>query len=223
MRIRQVPRSAVGVVIVAGVRVYRENLAAALEPLERIDVHGSAPDWSEAFVYIHGRHPDIVLVDADLIPAGRGARLLARTMPRLRIVALAVAEDEASVLRCLEAGVSAYVRSDAPLAELVETIERTASGELLCSPRIAGALGRRLSDLAAEREPSTDIAHLTTREIEVVHLIEQGMSNQEIANCLYIELATVKNHVHNILAKLQIRSRADAADWVRGPSGLSRG
>jgi two-component system, NarL family, nitrate/nitrite response regulator NarL len=223
MRIRHVPRSAVGVVIVAGVRVYRESLAAALEPLERVVVQGTAEEWSEAFGYIHGRHPDIVLVDANLIPEGRGVRLLAHTTPHVRLVALAVPEDEVSVVRCLEAGVSAYVRSDAPLAELIETIERAAGGELLCSPRIAGALGRRLSDLAAEREPSTDVARLTTREIEVVHLIEQGMSNQEIADRLFIEVATVKNHVHHILAKLHIRSRADAASWVRGANGLPRG
>src|SRR5919199_2800980 len=140
MRIRQVPRSTVGVIIVAGVRVYRESLAAALEPLERIEVQGTAESWSEAFGHIHGRHPDIVLVDADLIPEGRGARLLAHTTPRVRLVALAVPEDEVSVVRCLEAGVSAYVRSDAPLGELVETIERAAGDELLCSPRIAGAL-----------------------------------------------------------------------------------
>jgi len=220
MRIRQVSRPAIGVVIVARVRVYRENLAAALGPLEHIEVQGTAEDWTEAFGHFHGRRPDIVLVDADLIPEGRGARLLADTTPRVRLVALAVPEDEVSEVRCLEAGVSAYVRSDAALGELVETIERAAGDELLCSPRIAGALGRRLSDLAAEREPSTDVARLTTREIEVVHLIEQGMSNQEIADRLFIEVATVKNHVHHILAKLHIRSRGDAADWVRGNHGL---
>jgi two-component system, NarL family, nitrate/nitrite response regulator NarL len=161
----------------------------------------------------------MALVDVGLIAAGRGARLLAHTAPDVRLIALAVPEDELAVLGCIEAGVAAYVPSDAPLPELIQAIERAASGELLCSPRIAGALGRRVSDLASERDPWTDVACLTPREIEVVHLIEQNLSNQEIAMRLYIEVATVKNHVHNILAKLHIHSRAHAAAWVRGGGG----
>jgi two-component system, NarL family, nitrate/nitrite response regulator NarL len=206
----------VGVVIVAAVRLYRDSLAAALAPFDHIEVLGTAGDWGEACSHVKGRRPDILLVEASLATAGRGARLLAQSAPNLRVVALAVAEDERAVLSCLEAGVSAYVSSDATLPELVEAIERTAGGELLCSPRIAGALGRRVSDLAAEREPSRHFERLTAREIEIAHLIEQRLSNQEIATRLCIEVPTVKNHVHNILAKLGIQSRADVADWVHG-------
>jgi DNA-binding NarL/FixJ family response regulator len=213
----------IGVVIVAGVRVYRESLAAAIAPVAHIEVLGTARDWSEACSHVHGRCPDILLVEASLAATGRGTRLLAQAAPHLRVVALAVPEDERAILACLEAGVSAYVFSDATLAELVEAIERTASGELLCSPRIAGALGRRVSDLACQREPSRHSAPLTAREIEIAHLIEQRLSNPEIATRLCIEVPTVKNHVHNILAKLGIQSRAEVADWVHGaPVGAPR-
>jgi two-component system nitrate/nitrite response regulator NarL len=196
--------------------VYRECLARALDARERVRVVASAGDWSEAFGLIHVLRPSIVLVDAQLAIASRAVRLVAQAAPQARVVALAVDEDEEAVLSCLELGVSAYVGSDAALDELVETIERAATGELLCSPRIAAALGRRISDLAAEREPSLDSAHLTARELEVVDLIGQNLSNRQIAARLCIEVATVKNHVHNILGKLHISRRAEAAAWIRG-------
>jgi two-component system, NarL family, nitrate/nitrite response regulator NarL len=198
--------------------VYRDCLARALESCEHVRVLASAGDWSEAFGHIHALRPSIVLVDAQLAIASRAVRLVAQAAPQARVVALAIDEDEEAVLSCLEVGVSAYVGSDAALDELVETIERAATGELLCSPRIAAALGRRISNLAAEREPSLDSAHLTARELEVVHLIGQNLSNRQIAARLCIEVATVKNHVHNILGKLQISGRREAAAWIRGAS-----
>jgi two-component system nitrate/nitrite response regulator NarL len=171
----------VGVVIVGKVRVYCESLAGALRSIEGVEVLGTAAEWGEIFRQFQHRRPDMVLVDAGLIAAGRGARLFAQTTPEVRLVAIAVDEDELAVLRCLEAGVSAYVRRDAQLPELVETIQRAAGGELLCSPRIAGTLGRRLSALAAEREPSNAVARLSARELEIVHLIEQpGNSRRNV-------------------------------------------
>jgi two-component system nitrate/nitrite response regulator NarL len=212
---REARQPVVGVVIVGGARVYRDSLTRALESRERVRVLASAGDWSEAFGHIRALRPSIVLVDAQLAVASRAVRLVTQAAPQARVVALAVDEDEDAVLSCLEGGVSAYVGSDAPLDELVETIEHAATGELLCSPRIAAALGRRLSDLAAEREPSLDSARLTARELEVLHLIGQNLSNRQIAARLCIEVATVKNHVHNILGKLQISGRGQAAAWIR--------
>jgi two-component system, NarL family, nitrate/nitrite response regulator NarL len=201
--------------IVGEVRVFRDSLADALSSVVGMEVVGTAGDWAEAFGQIQHLRPDVVLVDAPLIAAGRGARLFADSTPDVRLVALAIDEEELAVLTCLEAGVSAYVRRDAELSELVETTRRAARGELMCSPRIAAALGRRLSVLAAEREPSNAVGRLTARELEIVNLIEQGLSNQEIADRLCIEVTTVKNHVHNILAKLHIRSRTGVAHWMR--------
>jgi two-component system nitrate/nitrite response regulator NarL len=208
-------RSVVAVVIVIGARVYREMVAAALRSLTRIEVVGEAGDWGEAFAHVHRAPPDVLLVDAALATSGRATRLLAQISPHVRVVALAVDEDERAVLSCLEAGAAAYVGRDAPLLELEETIRRAAGGELLCSPRIAAALGRRICDLAADREQSADGTRLTAREIEIAHLVEQRMSNRDIAARLWIQVTTVKNHVHNILTKLQIHSRAELADWMR--------
>jgi DNA-binding NarL/FixJ family response regulator len=97
-------------------------------------------------------------------------------------------------------------------------------GEAFCSPRIAGLLFSRLAERARERErrQQPGMMHLTRREIEVVALIEKGLSNKEIAVHMRIELQTVKNHVHNILEKLQLGSRREAARYARDQGLLER-
>jgi len=107
------------------------------------------------------------------------------------------------------------VPRDGTLADLRAVIESVARGEVVCSPRIAASLLRRIADLAAEREPPPPELRLTSREIEIVELIDQGLSNKEIAQRLSIALPTVKNHVHSILDKLHVHRRAEAAARLR--------
>jgi two-component system, NarL family, nitrate/nitrite response regulator NarL len=203
------------VVIVAQVRVFRESLATTLERRERLHVLGVARDWGEVARYFQSARPDVLIVDAGSSTLDAGVRLLRGLAPRTRFVAVAVPNSDIAILRCLEAGMSGYVTADASVPDLVETIERATSGELLCPPRIAAALGRRVSDLAAAQAPVREFARLTTREIEILHLLERGLSNQQIAARLFIEVTTVKNHVHHILAKLHVQRRGEAANWMR--------
>jgi DNA-binding NarL/FixJ family response regulator len=107
------------------------------------------------------------------------------------------------------------VLRDGTVDDLVATIESASRGELRCSAKIAAALLRRVADLATERDISKTNARLTRREQENACLVEEGLSNKEIAARLFIEVATVKNHVHNILEKLQVRTRGEAAAAVR--------
>ena len=132
------------------------------------------------------------------------------------MVALGVADADDHVLGCAEAGVAGYVPRDASLDDLVAVIESAFRGEAICSPRIAGSLLRRIATLAAGQNGTMPLAHLTGREREIVRLIDRGLSNKEIARDLGIEVATVKNHVHNILEKLQVRRRGEAAARMRG-------
>lgn len=125
-----------------------------------------------------------------------------------RVVALSVDEDS-EVLPLAQAGISGYVTRDASLADVAAAIEAAACGELSCSARVAGGLLRRVALLAREREPEGD-RRLTRREHEIVRLIGSGLSNREIGEQLFIEPATVKNHVHNILTKLHVSCRGDA-------------
>jgi two-component system, NarL family, nitrate/nitrite response regulator NarL len=206
---------AIEVGIVVAVRLYRDSLAITLDAAPGIEVVGTAADWGEAFGHLLSPAPDVLLVDAEQTIGSGALRLLERSAPHVRVVALALEPDEPSAVACLEAGVSAYVVRDGSLADLVSTIELAAGGELLCSPRVAAALGRRIAALAADRAPAGAETRLTSRELEVVHLIELHLSNREIASRLCIEVATVKNHVHNILAKLGVTRRSEAADWAR--------
>jgi DNA-binding NarL/FixJ family response regulator len=137
-------------------------------------------------------------------------------VPDACVIALSVEETDEELIACAEAGVAGFVRRDAAFDELTTTISSVVRGELPCSPQTAAILLRRIAQLAAERRRVTVTARLTPREREIVRLIDDGLSNKEIAGRLHIELATVKNHVHNILEKLQVHGRLEAAAHLRG-------
>jgi two-component system, NarL family, nitrate/nitrite response regulator NarL len=163
--------------------------------------------------------PDVVLLDMALENSWLTARALHEALPRTAIVALAIPESEGHVLGCAEAGICGYVTRDGSLEDLLTTVVRAANGEAFCSPRIAAGLFRRVAALSSAgpaRAPGSPSARLTGREVEVVGLIDDGLSNKQIARRLCIEVPTVKNHVHSILDKLGASSRGEAAARVRG-------
>jgi DNA-binding NarL/FixJ family response regulator len=137
----------------------------------------------------------------------------------VKVVAIGLIEAEGEVLSCAEVGVAGYVPREGSLEDLVAAVESVGRGELLCSPQVAGSLLRRLAALALERGPASEGPRLTLREREIVGLIDQGLSNKDIARQLGIEVATVKNHVHSILEKLSVRRRGEAAAKIRGYGG----
>lgn len=133
------------------------------------------------------------------------------------MLALALAPDsERDIVATAEAGIGGYVPPDASIEDLVEAVKHAARGEMICSPRVAAALARRIATLASNRPVGSAAPSLTAREMEVLELLEIGLSNKQIANRLSIRLATVKNHVHSILAKLNVRRRGEAVAALRG-------
>jgi two-component system, NarL family, nitrate/nitrite response regulator NarL len=198
------------VLVVGPVRVYREALARAFERHDELRVVGTAASAADALRRIGDLGPDAVLVDVSLPDGIATARALSSSETRL--VALAGGEDDASVVACVEAGVSAFVAREAPLADIVTSVQAVLRGESSCSPRIVAALLRRVASQADAPPPA---APLTAREHQIVALIDQGLANKEIAARLCIELSTVKNHVHNVLEKLGARGRSEAAARVR--------
>jgi two-component system nitrate/nitrite response regulator NarL len=203
------------VFVVAPVRVYREELARGLDRSAELRVLGSAATGEEARDRVLSLGADVVLVDTSMPTGVAAARTIRQATAGAGLVALAAPEDDGSVIACAEAGVAAFVARDASLDELVATTRAVARGELPAhSPRIAAALLRRVADGA--RPPAHAVlAPLTSRERQIVALIDEGLSNKEIAARLCIELSTVKNHVHNLLEKLGVRGRAEAAARVR--------
>jgi two-component system, NarL family, nitrate/nitrite response regulator NarL len=210
--------SRVGVLIVTDVRLYRHELAGTLRRHQTIRVLGTAGDVDEALGWARSHSPEVIIVDMVMRNGTPTVRALAEGIPQAGVLALAVPESENEVIACVEAGAAGCVPREAPLEEVISAVESIARGEAPCSPRMTVALLKRVRERAAV-PPDGPEARLTAREREVLGLVEQGLSNKQIALSLNIETATVKNHVHRILEKLKVTRRGEAAAAFRRGTG----
>jgi two-component system, NarL family, nitrate/nitrite response regulator NarL len=205
------------ILIVTDIRLYREGLAQMLGRSEHLEVVGAVARGDEALASIASGAPDIVLLDLGIPDGVAVIGAIRNAAPHVGVVVLAVAEVEGDVLACAEAGATGYVPRDASVEELTAVLQSVGRGEALCSPRITATLFRRVAALTARLGSQSTLIQLTTREREVIRLIDRGLSNKEIARTIGVEVATVKNHVHNILEKLHVHRRGEAAARMRGP------
>jgi two-component system nitrate/nitrite response regulator NarL len=205
------------VLVVSGICLYREGLTQLLDRTGDISVVGSARDVTEGIAAWNALEepPDVILLDTLPADAELRIRALIGALPDARVLALAVPNRESAIVVVAEAGIAGFVTSDASVSELVAAIESVARGETLCAPSVVAALMRRLASLAQNWTATDPIGPLTTRERQILELIDEGLSNKQIAQHLSIELPTVKNHVHNILGKLGVHRRAEAAALAR--------
>jgi two-component system, NarL family, nitrate/nitrite response regulator NarL len=205
------------VFVISRVCLYRDGLATMLVRRRQIDVVGTAANVADAARACHEARvwPDVVLLDTAGGDVGEAVEALRAALPGSRLVALTVPSREQELLAYVEAGVDGFVTVEASFSELVAAITSAARGEALCSPTVAAALIRRLAARARELAAPEPAVALTAREREIAELIGGGLSNKQIARRLCIELPTVKNHVHHILAKLGVRGRHEAAALVR--------
>jgi two-component system, NarL family, nitrate/nitrite response regulator NarL len=162
-----------------------------------------------------GAAPDVVLLDTLTPDAEDAIRRIRGANAEAKIVALGTADEDDRLMAWAEAGVASYLPREASLGELADALDSLGRGEAVLSPRIAAELLLRVAALAGARPAGRDGGTLTSREREIVALIDLGLSNKEIARRLVIEVATVKNHVHNILEKLRVATRGEAAAAVR--------
>jgi two-component system nitrate/nitrite response regulator NarL len=209
--------------IVTEVRTYRDALALALGRTGRIQVVGSAAYPADAVCELAAVHPDVVLLDLVGADGPDWAREIGAASPQVRMIVLGLQEAEHDVIAWAEAGVSGYVGREACLEDLVAAIEAVARGEAPCPARATAMLLRRIAAGPHAAMAAWERGRLLTlREREIVRLVGQGLSNQQIAKGLYIALPTVKNHVHNILEKLGVHRRSDAVQAVRQAGFVSR-
>lgn len=208
------------VLLVNEIRLMCNVLVAALENEPEITVVGCATSIAEALETIHRENVDVVLVSTRL--PDHGALKLTETItalqPSVNVVVFGITEKKERVLQYVEAGAIGYVLKDDSVQDMVASIQAAQQGKALVSPQIAGALMERVSELAqmfASLETGMiETAGLTSRELEVLKLLGQNLTNQEIAERLVIEVGTVKNHVHNILNKLNVNTRSQAAAYL---------
>lgn len=201
------------VLICSQIRLYRDGLTHALRDDATVEVVASAASPEEAARSLPHVDADVILVDVAERDVLELLGAIAAAVPDLPIVALAVSGRPSDVLECAEAGALGYVTRDGGIEDLRATIEGVHRGELVCPPEIAASLMRRVGALARDRRRAGAI--LTVREHEIAVLARSGLSNKQIAGQLCIELATVKNHMHAVLAKLEISRRAEIPDRIR--------
>ena len=196
--------------------MYREGLANILVGEWGASAVRTADDLASMTMAIERQAPKVILLN--LASADSYALLVAarEASPASRVVVIGVREDDVDeIITCADLGVAGYHLRSEPVERLLKLIVAVDAGESLCSPRIAAIIMARLSALVANQVPTTRVVDLTPREVQILSLIDLGLSNKEIADRLRIEIHTVKHHVHNLLNKCGVRRRAEAAAILR--------
>jgi two-component system NarL family response regulator len=189
-----------------------------LEEEDDIDLVGQASDGTEAIAVAGEALPDVVLMDIRMpkITGIEACRATKEVAPSAKIVMLTISDEEEDLFEAIRAGASGYLLKDIPLDEVAEAVRAVHGGQSLINPSMAGKLLSEFATLAKrDAEEQERVQHvaapkLTDREMEVLKLVARGMNNRDIAKELFISENTVKNHVRNILEKLQIHSRMEA-------------
>lgn len=208
------------IIIFSDIRIYCEGLSRILSVQDAIEVVDADNSLEDAVVKIEKSTPHIILLDMTMPHSCEFARQVKQLFPQVKIVAIAAPEDEQNIIECAEAGISGYVAREATVHELIKTVISAEKGEFCCPPHIAAALFNKIQNMAqkakenylsvSDFQPCATFQDLTRREKQILGLMTDGMSNKEIARVLVIEVSTVKNHVHNILVKLEVHSRMQA-------------
>jgi len=201
----------VRVLVVTEIRLYRDGVAEALRRLDDVDLAATAASGPDAVVAARRTECEVVLIDMALTDCTGTVQALLAARPRLKVVALGVPEDGPEVVAVAEAGISGYVSREATIQEVGEALRCALRGEAAISGRLAAGLLRHIALQAKSRRAVEIPLQLTPREREVQRLLESGMSNKEIARSLDLQVSTVKNHVHNVLAKYGAAGRSEVA------------
>jgi DNA-binding NarL/FixJ family response regulator len=209
---------AIRVMICDGHALFRRGLIMVLESEEGIEVVAEAEDGAEAVAKAEELAPDVVLMDVRMprVSGIEATRSIADSVPTAKILMLTVSDEEDDLYDAIKAGAAGYLLKEISIEEVATAIRAVVSGQSLISPSMASKLLSEFTNLAkkADERQALPTPRLTERELEVLKLVAQGMSNREIASELYISENTVKNHVRNILEKLHLHSRMEAVVYA---------
>jgi len=210
------PPTPIRVLVADDHRLFRDGVRALLNSMPDLEVVGEAGDGEEVVARAAALRPDVILMDLQLpgLNGVEATRRILRTLPSVSVLVLTMFEDTDTVVAAMRAGARGYILKDTDEEALLRSVRAVASGEALFGP----AVGERLRRYLAEATPPAGRAafpELTDREREVLSLLAQGLSNQEVAAHMGISLKTARNHVSNILGRLQVADRTEAVARAR--------
>jgi DNA-binding NarL/FixJ family response regulator len=193
---------------------FREGLRALLETSTEVEVVGEASDGAMAVEASMTLQPDLVLMDLTMPGMGgvEATRQLLAASPHIGVLVLSMVSDDDSVFAAMQAGARGYLLKGARKAEILRAVRAVASGEAIFDAAIASRL---INYFAAPPATAPPFPQLTTREVEILRLLTQHLTNPEIADQLGLTTKTIRNHVSNIFSKLQVASRAEAISTAR--------
>jgi DNA-binding NarL/FixJ family response regulator len=206
----------VRVVLVDDHDLFRTGLRTLLEE-QSVAVVGEAATGEDAVELVKEEAPDVVLMDLEMPGMGgvEATREIAAAAPLTRVVVLTISDQDSDVMNAVIAGACGYLLKDSSIPDLMRGIRAASAGESLISPTIASKVLQRLRAATPDTQAAeTLLAQLSDRELEVLKLIANGKDNSEIASELFISAKTVKNHISNILLKLSIENRIQAAVYA---------
>jgi two-component system NarL family response regulator len=204
------------VVVVDDQELFRRGLTMLLAVEEDIDVVGEAGDGVAATELAATTVPDVILMDVRM-PKRSGIEAclaIKEAVPSAKIIMLTVSDEEADLYEAVKSGASGYLLKDSSIDEVAQAIRVVADGQSLISPSMAIKLLDEFKQMSRSDRQQVPSPRLTDRELEVLKLVAQGLNNREIAKRLFISENTVKNHVRNILEKLQLHSRMEAVMYA---------
>jgi len=204
------------VAVVDDQELFRRGLTMLLGVEEDIDVVGEAGDGIAATELAATAVPDVILMDVRM-PKRSGIEAcvaIKEAAPTARIIMLTVSDEEADLYDAVKNGASGYLLKDSSIDEVAQAIRVVADGQSLISPSMAIKLLDEFKQMSRSDRQQVPTPKLTDRELEVLKLVAQGLNNREIAKRLFISENTVKNHVRNILEKLQLHSRMEAVMYA---------
>jgi len=196
--------------------LFRRGLIMVLESEDGIEVVAEAEDGEDAIRKAEEVAPDVVLMDVRMprMSGIEATSAIAEAVPTAKILMLTVSDEEEDLYEAVKAGATGYLLKEISIEEVANAIRAVVTGQSLISPSMASKLLSEFNNLAKQAQQKVLVPKLTDRELQVLKLVAQGMSNREVAEELFISENTVKNHVRNILEKLHLHSRMEAVVYA---------